>query len=512
MTKYLAYCRKSTDEKHKQVLSIKSQVEELKEFARREKLEIVDWITESKTAKSPGRKGFDQLLHLIKEGKANGILSWHPDRLARNSIDGGKLIYLLDTGKLKTLKFPTFWFENTPQGKFMLSIAFGQSKYYVDNLSENVKRGNRHKVKLGIWPNKAPYGYLNNIETKTIKLDPVESKVIKQVFQMFADGNTSFTNISKFLWRNGITKKDGKPIHINQVKRTLMRKFYIGQFFYSGEWHKASHKCFISKQLFEKVQRQIELKNKSKPKNKRSFPFLGLIKCKECGASITAEQHIKHYQRTKRQARYVYYRCTKKLGECSQPYITQTDLTKQLKKKITDIALPASWGKQWFEWLERDKALETLKSKSETVKLEAGIEKLDQRLEKLLDLYLDQDLDDQSYKNKKNKLFEQKLELEEKLKKVRTFGSSWLEPMEKLIHLALHARKIARKENISRKMYTISQTVGSNLFLEDKLLYLELKKPFTSLRAAAIARANSSENRHHSLCVTPRGIEPRFLG
>ncbi|MFH1864025.1 MAG: hypothetical protein ABIJ85_03935 [bacterium] len=52
--------------------------------------------------------------------------------LDRNSVDGGKIIYLLDTGKLLDLKFPSFWFENTPQGKFMLNIAFGQSKYYTD--------------------------------------------------------------------------------------------------------------------------------------------------------------------------------------------------------------------------------------------------------------------------------------------------------------------------------------------------------------------------------------------
>src|SRR3989338_6163512 len=114
--KYIAYCRKSTDEK------------------------------EAQTAKIPGRKVFADLIRKIEEGSVDGIISWNPDRLARNSIDGGKIIYLVDEGKLKDLKFPTHWFDNTPQGKFMLSIAFGQSKYYVDNLSENVKRGLHFKA------------------------------------------------------------------------------------------------------------------------------------------------------------------------------------------------------------------------------------------------------------------------------------------------------------------------------------------------------------------------------
>ena len=103
--KYIAYCRKSTDEKDKQVLSIEAQVAELTEFAKREKLEIVEFITEAKTAKSPGRQKFAEVLRLLETGKAEGIISWHPDRLARNSIDGGKVIDFMDIGKIIDSKF-----------------------------------------------------------------------------------------------------------------------------------------------------------------------------------------------------------------------------------------------------------------------------------------------------------------------------------------------------------------------------------------------------------------------
>ena len=115
-------------------------------------MNVVREFVESKTAKEPGREIFNEMVASIEKNEAEGILAWHPDRLARNSIDGGRIIYLVDTGKITTLKFPTFWFDPTPQGKFMLSIAFGQSKYYVDNLSENIKRGIRQKLRNGIWP------------------------------------------------------------------------------------------------------------------------------------------------------------------------------------------------------------------------------------------------------------------------------------------------------------------------------------------------------------------------
>jgi len=159
--KFFIYTRKSTDTEDRQVRSISDQLAELKELAIKEQIEVIDIFVEKQTAKSPGRPVFNEMLLRIEQGEANGVLAWHPDRLARNSVDGGKIIYLLDTEKLAELKFPTFWCDPTPQGKFMLSIAFSQSKYYVDNLSENIKRGHRNKVKDGIWPQMSPLGYVN---------------------------------------------------------------------------------------------------------------------------------------------------------------------------------------------------------------------------------------------------------------------------------------------------------------------------------------------------------------
>ena len=147
---YFLYARKSTDEPERQILSIEAQLTELREYAQREGITVIREFIESKTAKEPGREVFNAMLAGIERGETSGIVSWHPDRLARNSVDGGRIIYLIDTGKITALKFPTFWFDSTPQGKFMLNIAFGQSKYYVDNLSENVKRGIRQKLRNGI--------------------------------------------------------------------------------------------------------------------------------------------------------------------------------------------------------------------------------------------------------------------------------------------------------------------------------------------------------------------------
>ena len=129
-----------------------------------------------------------------------GILAWHPDRLARNSVDGGRIIYAVDTTKIVSLRFPTFWFEPTPQGKFMLQVAFGQSKYYSDNLVENINRGIRQKVRRGEWLVRAPFGYVNNPKTRNIEPHPTKSRIVVKAFEEYAKGTHTLGTIADF-WR-----------------------------------------------------------------------------------------------------------------------------------------------------------------------------------------------------------------------------------------------------------------------------------------------------------------------
>ena len=124
--KFFLYARKSTDNEEMQVLSIEAQLAELREFAKRENLNVVEKFIEKQSAKIPGRPIFNSMIERIEKDEASGILSWHPDRLARNSVDGGKILYLVDQGIIKSLKFPQFWFESTAQGKFMLSLPLYQ--------------------------------------------------------------------------------------------------------------------------------------------------------------------------------------------------------------------------------------------------------------------------------------------------------------------------------------------------------------------------------------------------
>lgn len=293
MEKYILYARKSTDTEDKQILSIDAQLAELRKFARDNHLVVIDELIEKRTAKMPGRPIFNSMIKRIENGEANGILAWHPDRLARNSINGGQIIYLLDQTSLNYLRFPIFQFENTSQGKFMLSIMFGQSKYYVDNLSENAKRGLRAKVRNGDFPSIAPFGYLNDTRIKTIIIDKRYAPLVRQMFELYARGDQTMADIADFLKENGAITSGGKLFKDDKVKSILQNPFYYGHFIYNGELHEGRHTPIMSKALWDKVQAVIEQRGHQKPQTKEPIPFLGVLHCASCGMSVTAETKTK---------------------------------------------------------------------------------------------------------------------------------------------------------------------------------------------------------------------------
>ena len=342
MNKFFLYARKSTDEPDRQILTIEAQIQELKEFAERERLEIIDTFIESRTAKEPGRPIFNQMLSLIEKGKANGVVAWHPDRLARNSVDGGRIIYLIDIAKVVALKFPTFWFEPTPQGKFMLSIAFGQSKYYVDNLSENVKRGLRQKVRRGEQSGQAPTGYLNDKANRVIVPDPARFKLAREIFELYATGSHSLKEVQDICSARGLLSRKGNVLTISNLQMILRNPFYYGAFKFNGEVYQGKHKPAITKKLFDQCQSVMAREAHPTKRGEQKHILRGVMKCGSCGCGITSEVQKGH----------VYYRCTKKKGACTEPYVREESLASQITEYLQKGSLSSAWANEMLALLE----------------------------------------------------------------------------------------------------------------------------------------------------------------
>src|SRR3989339_1675631 len=440
-SKYFLYARKSTDDEERQLLSIPAQIDELREFAQKENLNVIDTFIESKTAKVPGRDIFDQMLLRIEAGEAQGILAWHPDRLARNAVDAGRVVYLLDRDILTDLKFPTFWFQNTPQGLFMLSIAFGQSKYYVDSLSENTKRGLRQKVRRGECVGLAPLGYLNDRLNKKAIIDPKVAPIIKELFEFYSKGNSTFESLSLFLESKGVISRGDIPIHKSRITFILSNPFYCGFFRFNKEIYQGIHQPLITKKLFDEVQAVIKRKTHIYPQKSLDFPFTGLIKCGECGMMVTAEHHIRRYETVNHTVDFIYYRCTRKskLSSCSQPFIRQEILTAQLNQHIQKVSLSTSDHSWLIKRLESDEHRERSEVQGKVQEFKESLLSNNVKLNKLLDSYLDNVVSREDYLKKKENLFSSKKTIEQRIDTLEQSPNKWLEPMRVFFDTAVEA-------------------------------------------------------------------------
>jgi DNA invertase Pin-like site-specific DNA recombinase len=455
--RYVIYARKSTEEEDRQVLSIESQLEELRLYSAKEKFDIVASFQEAKTAKEPGRMKFAEMLSFLEQGKAEGIIAWHPDRLARNSVDGGKIIHMVDRGLIRSLKFPTFWFEPTPQGLFMLNIAFGQSKYFSDNLRENVKRGQRQKLRNGVWPGWAPVGYKNNPYTRGIDLDKEKAQKVRKIFEMYATGAYTLNSLAEWCKAHDLRSRCDKLMTINGIQLMLQNPFYIGLMRFKSEMFEGTHEPILTKKLFDKVQHVMRSRGKVHEKRKHQFHLLGLLKCASCGGAITAEKHTKKSGRI-----YVYYRCTRKKGPCAEKHFVRAeDLQQQIRNFLQKVSLSSQDTEKVLAALDGDEKQAKAEARTEAENLKVEIQNLDNRLEKLLNLYLADALSTAEYAAKKEKLISEKATTSEKITDIEKKGVSWLEPARAFVLSLNQAAKLLERDDFSETTAFL-KTIGSN--------------------------------------------------
>ena len=459
-TKYFIYARKSTDDKDRQVRSIEDQLAEVREMAARKEFQVVDVLLEKQSAKKPGRPVFNEMIQRIERGEAAGILAWHPDRLARNMLDGGRIIHLLDTGMIKDLKFPVIDFETNSQGKLTLAMLFGMSKYYVDNLSENIKRGQRQKIKNGIWPMVAPIGYLNDKKTRGIVPDPERAPLIRKAFELYATGNHPLEAVTKILKDLGLTTRYGKPLFNAHVHRILKNPIYCGLIQYGGESYLGKHQPIVSTELFDAV--QAAFANKSKPKSPTLKPYLyrGVFRCGECGCFITTETQKGHN----------YLHCTKRVKrDCSQPFVREERIADQVADAIRSIALPVEWADWMLDELAKEQSSADADITSLTHRIDEQLHAADQKLERLMTAFVEGALLLDEYRQAKNKLVEEKQRLTSEKERFAKNCTNRFEPIQRFVKAAKSADFLATGGTDEQKRDFLKK-IGSNLKITNRTL------------------------------------------
>lgn len=344
--RYCLYARKSSEQDERQAMSIDSQIKEMSAMAEREGLQVVAMKQESFSAKqSAKRPVFNELLEAIRSDEFDGILTWAPDRLSRNAGDLGSLVDLMDSGKLQQIRTFGQSFSNTPNEKFLLMILCSQAKLENDNRGINVKRGIRAKCEMGWRPCMPPLGYFTRAATgkqRDVIIDEERAPHIVKMFDMCANGKSG-RHIKQFLIDNNVRTRKDKMIHLSMVYKILKNPFYYGCFEYpagSGNWYQGKHAPLISKELFEEVQVQLIVPQKSKW-GAKEFPYKQFLKCYSCGLSIVGEEKIKQFKNGNNR-RYVYYHCSRQVDyDCKEPFASEativTALTRLSDELISDV-------------------------------------------------------------------------------------------------------------------------------------------------------------------------------
>jgi len=362
---HLLYARKSEEDDGRQVQSIGDQLKLACDLAEQKGLKVIDILQEARSAKRPGRPVFNEMLARIEAGEADGIIAWHPDRLARNAVDAGLIIDLLDRGKLRDLKFGSYTFENSPEGKWMLGIVLGQSKYFVDKLSTDVKRGIRGKLERGQFPGKAPAGYLNDLPTRSVVPDPERFGVLQKAMKEVIAGSRGVAEVLDRLNSEGgyrtrkTPRSGGAELSRSQFYAMLKNPFYTGMMKHAGELYQGNHVPMVTFGEFEQIQQLLgregisrRHEEKEEPeatavqKVKREFDFTGLMRCGRCGCRVTAEAKTKFYPKTGNRRRYVYYHCTNGKGGCSKQCITQEQVEAQVSSLLSRVTIQP-WVVEW---------------------------------------------------------------------------------------------------------------------------------------------------------------------
>ena len=504
------YARVSSKDQEKEGFSIPAQTRLLKDYAEANGIEVVKEFVDVETAKRAGRRNFGEMLkYLKKRGPACRIvLVEKTDRLYRNlkdwvTLDGTDLeIHLVKENVVLSD-------DSRSSEKFMHGIKVLMAKNYIDNLSEEVTKGMREKARQGMWPSRAPLGYLNTKApggAKIIEPDPERAPMVIRLFEWGATGEFSLRELAEMANNAGMRTKRGARLKPRMhVHRMLHNPMYTGEFQWDGEWYTGTYQPLISVDLFDKVQDALaDRYNGQRHKSRHNFAFNGLVKCRECGCSMTGQLN---------KGKYIYYSCTRNRGECSQnKYIREEEFERQFVQALRVLRFDPEVLEEMKRTLRESFEDRKAFREESVARLRARHDQLQAHIESMYVDKLEGRVDNAFFDKMHRRWRSEQTELVRSMGEHDTADAVCVEEGIRLMDFASMLPTAFAQESAHEKGRMLKH-VNSNSTWADGRLEVEFAQPFDILAEMAKSQndeapSDTGSEGATSHLVLPRGIEP----
>ena len=484
---YFSYIRVSTARQGEHGVSLLEQQDAILRYAQKQNLNVVRFFEEKETAAKRGRPVFTQMLRLLKRKQVRGVIIHKIDRGARNLKDWADLADLIDAGV--EVHFANESLDlNTRGGRLSADIQAVVAADYIRNLREETKKGFYGRLKQGIYPNRAPIGYVNNGGGRPKTPHPEAAPLIREAFRLYATGTISLIHLVEEMHSRGLRNRRGGKVSPSGMSTILNNPFYIGiiRLHRTGEHFAGIHEPIVDKQVFDIV--QLVLKGKAVSRIWRhDFAYSRMIKCDVCKRTVMAEAQKGH----------TYYRCHTKA--CETKCVREEIIEASLVQAFTPLHLnrdEESYIRQWFIW-KRSAMSRNAQTSIHSCNLQLA--QIRDRLNRLTDAFLDQAIDRTILDERRSKLLMEEAGVKQRLRDLEAGDDHYLERAEQFLELA-RAASIQYKTAAAKEKRVLAKSLTSNLWVGPKYAAVTLN------RAAQLIA-----NRPRTLNSTPyRGV-PRTL-
>lgn len=453
---YFSYIRVSTVKQGERGVSLQEQQSAILHYAERQSLRIVRSFEEIETAAKRGRPIFNQMLGLLKRGKANGVVIHKIDRGARNLKDWADLGELIDVGV--EVHFANESLDlNTRGGRLSADIQAVVASDYIRNLREETRKGFYGRLKQGFYPLNAPLGYLDCGGGKAKIPDPAVANHIRDAFALYATGDISLPHLVEEMYRRGMRNRRGGKVTLTGISTILNNPFYMGviRLKKTRESFAGVHAPLVDRQVFTRVQRILEGKTVVRT-HRHEFAYSRMIRCMLCGQTAMAEIQKGH----------TYYRChTKRCG------------TKTIRQELIDDAIARSFDqlrlheeemayvRRWFAW---KRVHQQEDSEKQIGACTLQLSQIRDRLIRLTDVYLDGSIDKSILDERRGALLADQAGAQKRIADLKAGTDAILLNLEKFLELIkdapnLHQLTLPAERRALVKKLTSNLSIGSKI-------------------------------------------------